>query len=236
MPAERYYIESELTKSDEVILEGLEFHHLTNVMRSKAGEKVEIVNGSGCLATATILHVEKKKAVLEIDELFNAPKPAHQVILAQAIPRLNRLDFIVEKGTELGMTELWLFPGDRSERKELSTSQIERLKSITVAALKQCGRLYLPQIMMKPALAKWPSAPISLYFGDLSPTAPLFSDLMGQKHDRNIIFCTGPESGFSENEAKKLIELGASGVKLHSHILRTDTASLAALTLITHQL
>jgi 16S rRNA (uracil1498-N3)-methyltransferase len=236
MPSERYYVECELLKDNEIELEGLEFHHLTNVMRSKVGESVEIINGNGFLATGSILRIEKKKAVLGITTLFKAPKPSHEVILAQAIPRLNRLDFIIEKGTELGMTELWLYPGERSERKELSESQMSRVKSITVAAIKQCGRLYLPEIILKPSLSKWPAPPQTIYYGDVSPAAPLLSDVSAQNSEPHIIFCTGPESGFSENEEKILTSLGAIGVKLHSNILRTDTASLTALTLLTHHL
>ncbi|MBA2728529.1 MAG: 16S rRNA (uracil(1498)-N(3))-methyltransferase [Parachlamydiaceae bacterium] len=236
MPVERYFVESVLSKDDEIILEGLEFHHLTNVMRSKVGESVEVVNGNGTLATSSILRIEKKKAVLGISELVSDPKPNHQIILLQGIPRLNRLDTIVEKGTELGMTELWLFPGERSERKELSESQVSRLKSVSVAAIKQCGRLYLPQIEMKPALAKWQTPTLPIFFGDLSPKAPLLTDVIFKISEPKIIFCTGPESGFSENEEKLLIDLGATGVKLHSNILRTDTASLTALVLITHHL
>ncbi len=234
MPAERYYIETDLLSDDIISIEGVEFHHLTNVMRSKVGESLEIINGKGTLAFAVIKQLEKKKAIVVINKTIHVPKQEHQIILLQALPRLNRLDFIVEKGTELGMTELWLFPGERSERKELSKSQLERVQSLTIAASKQCGRLHLPKIIIQPALSKWTAFDYPLYFGDLNEKAPLLIDEMAKNSEQHIAFCTGPEAGFGINEIQLLEKLGAKGVKLHSNILRTDTASIMALSLISH--
>ena len=102
MPSERYYIEKALKKGDLIPLQDQEFHHLVRVMRAKAGEEIEVINGQGCLATATVKSIEKRQALLSINECQHLAKPCFEVILAQAIPRINRLDFILEKGTELG--------------------------------------------------------------------------------------------------------------------------------------
>lgn len=235
MPAERYFIATDLKKDAQIDLEGLEFHHFSNVMRGKVGDEIEIVNGKGALAEATVQNIAKKKAILEITKVTCSDQIPNQVILAQALPRLNRLDAIVEKGTELGINGLWLFPGERSERKDLSESQLERAESITIAAMKQSGRVFLPTITIQPALTKWQKPSLPIYFGDLSPAAPLFLDIL-KPDQRQIIFCVGPESGFSGKEVESLKALGAIGVKLHQNILRTDTASIAALALITHRL
>lgn len=237
MPAERYFIDTELLPDQEVTLEDAEFHHFANVMRGKVGHQVELVNGLGSLAEATAIRVEKKKAIVSIETVSFAPEEAHDLILAQAYPRFHRLDFIVEKGTELGMKELWLFPGERSERKELSESQLERLNGVTIAALKQCGRLHLPKIIVKPPLVRWTEPDGNLYFGDVNPTAPLLYNQLTDspaEAKKKIVFCTGPESGFSDNEENALKAVGAIGVKLHGNILRTDTASITALAIISH--
>jgi len=234
MPAERYFLTADFHNGQSAILEGTEFHHLVNVMRSQAGESVELVNGRGSLAKATIERLEKKKAHLVIDNVFVQEPQKDVVILAQAIPRINRLDFILEKGTELGMTHVWLFPGDRSERKNFTESQLERLPNICISAMKQCGRLYVPEISLKPVLSKWTKPEHSLYFGDVHPEAPLLENVMKGPR-RGIIFCVGPESGFSDQEENVLRSLGGTGVKLHHNILRTDTAAVAALAIITHR-
>jgi 16S rRNA (uracil1498-N3)-methyltransferase len=202
-------------------------------MRTKAGDRVEVVNGQGILATAQVEQIDKKLAQLHIDGISSEPKDPFEIILAQAIPRINRLDTILEKGTELGMTQIWLFPGDCSERKELNENQLKRAKGILIAAMKQCGRLWVPQILEKPSLKKWDELGYPAYFGDVKPSAKPFAAVLKESRPKDgVIFFTGPESGFSEGEEKILEKLGAMGVKLHSNILRTDTASLVALTLL----
>lgn len=234
MPAERYYIDSPLEQHQQATIEGSELHHL-RVMRASVGDTVELVNGRGALATGTIQQMAKHHASLVIQEVTHSPKPSFEIILAQAMPRLNRLDFVLEKGTELGMTQLWLFPGANSERKSLNDNQLAHLRAITVAAMKQCGRLHLPFISILNPLADWSTPTYPLFFGDLDPQAPLFSQAwQQQKPTSGAIFVTGPESGFSTAEISRLKALSGIGVKLHPNILRTDTASIVALSLITH--
>jgi 16S rRNA (uracil1498-N3)-methyltransferase len=234
MPAERYYMDSDLIPSQLVSIEDREFHHLAHVMRAELGEAIELVNGQGTLAQGRVEQILKHQALIRILESSKTPKKTPRIILAQAIPRINRLDFIVEKGTELGMNDLWLFPGQRSERKSLTEHQLERLKGLTIAAMKQSGTLFLPEISVMPPLKDWKNLEFTAYFGDLSPEAPPFLSTIRETPIRDgLVFFIGPESGFTEDEEKKLKELDAIGVKLHSNILRTDTASLVALSLIT---
>lgn len=234
MPAERYFFEGELIEGSLMRLEEQEFHHLAHVMRAQIGETVEVVNGSGQLAQAQIKSLEKRQAELSIISVVSEHKSPFEIILAQAIPRLNRLDLILEKGTELGMTQLWLFPGTLSERKKISEQRLKRLRTITITALKQCGRLYLPQITLKPPIGQWDTLSLPSFFGDLNPSAPPLYNVWTP--DQGIIFFIGPESGFTDDEVTILDQLGAKGVKLHQNILRTDTASITALSLITHML
>jgi 16S rRNA (uracil1498-N3)-methyltransferase len=235
MPAERYFID-ELLQSHEIkILRGTEFHHLVHVMRTRKGEQVELVNGQGLLARTIVKEIRKDQALLLIEQIEQEPPPSIQVILAQAIPKLNRLDFILEKGTELGVHAFWLFPGQQSVKKDFQGKQLERLKAITIAAMKQCGRLYLPDLQFKPPLANWQPLQGTLFFGDVDPAAPLLGETWRQAClNSPIIFFTGPESGFTLEEIKWLKQMGAQGTKLHDLILRTDTASIAALSVIQH--
>lgn len=234
MPSERFYLPLDFSLGSQCTLDGIEFHHLVHVMRAKSGDTVELVNGAGCLALAKIDSIDKKKASLSVIDVFYNKKQAFDIILAQAIPRINRLDFILEKGTELGMTKLWLFPGALSERKDVTEHQLDRMQGVAISAMKQCGRLWLPKIEVKPKLTAWNSLPCKAYYGDVTPEAPLFSQELKGLSD--LIFFVGPESGFSPSEETILKKLGAKGVKLHANILRTDTASLAALTIITHHM
>jgi 16S rRNA (uracil1498-N3)-methyltransferase len=237
MPAERYFTPDPLNQDEIIELIGAEFHHLARVMRARKGDHVELVNGKGALAEATILEIRKEKGLLKISHVTQETNRPCQIILAQAIPKPNRLDFVLEKGTELGVDCFWLFPGTQSVKKEFFPHQIERAQQLTIAAMKQCGRLTLPSIEILPPLSQWPSLEgKSPFFGDLDPSAPLFETLWKSSSSPiyPALFITGPESGFNEKEIEILKKLGAKGVKLHPHILRTDTASLVALSLLSH--
>ena len=158
MPANRFFLDDPLEPNTVVHLDKQEMHH-ASVMRMREGQVAEIINGRGTLAHATYT-----KAGFHIDSVETAdPHPA--IILCQALPRMNRLDTILEKGTEIGMSEVWLFPGDRSEKKSLSPNQLKRAEHIFISAIKQCGRLHLPKLVLKPSLKDWSKPPGLTLFG-----------------------------------------------------------------------
>lgn len=238
MPAERYYYENCFHLYDSLTITGVEFHHLTHVMRVRKGEHVELVNGKGELATTEVKEIAKDRAILRIEHIFQEPERPCRLILAQAMPKPNRLDTILEKGTELGVDCFWLFPGTLSVKKEMYPQQIERARHITIAAMKQSGRLTLPTIIFQPAISRWSAFQTPAYFGDVDPAAiPLhtFCTKTGSV-SFPMIFITGPESGLDPQEMQMLKELGAKGVSLHPNILRTDTASIVAVGLLSHWL
>lgn len=237
MPAERYYVDHPLKADDTVILSNNEFHHLARVMRIRVDEDVELINGKGVLAQARVKEIQKDKALLRIEKVETQAPRKQKVILAQAIPKPNRLDFILEKGTELGADEFLLFPSQHSLKKDFSPQQIERLNTQVIAAMKQCGRLFIPKILFVPSLNDALKVNGIHYFGDIDKEAPLFIKQGSYNPAKEaIVFFVGPESGFTENEINQLKDNGAIGVKLHHNILRTDTASLVALTLIEQML
>jgi len=224
MPAHRYFLDSPLTE-ETAALTGDEFHHVKNVMRARPGDTIEIVNGKGLLAHARLLEIKNASALFEITQRIHQPPPATSIILAQALTRPALLDWIVEKGTELGATHFWLFPGDQSEKKELTPHQLERLRALITSALKQCGRLYLPTLELKPLLSKWEKPSGTVLYGSLSPNAkPLTRD-----YPSPIIMVIGPEKGFSDHEHLILKKLQAVPVTLHPNTLRAETAALCAL-------
>ncbi len=221
MPADRFFLGKPL--QEPLVLEGEELHHL-QVMRIRVGETIELVNGQGELAHVKVVRVDKKRAQLELISHQKVAPFKEQLILAQGLPRLSALEWIIEKGTELGVTKFWLFPADRSEKTDLSSTQLRRLETIQLSALKQCGRLFLPQIVMKPPLSEWSPIKGSLFYGALHKapklTAP-FSD--------TTLFFIGPEKGLSPTEIEKLHILNVKPISLHENTLRTETAAIAAL-------
>lgn len=231
MPEKRFYLNSDLTPQLQCELIDEEAQHL-KVMRCREGDVIEIINGKGVLALAKILQFGKREATLEILSAEKKPKPKFEIILAQALPRINRLDTILEKCTELGVSKILLFPGDHSEKKDLSPTQLQRIEHILVAASKQCGRLYLPEYEVRPKLSKWTKPEGQLFYGDVAPNAPTLKTTWKQVSP--TLFFVGPEQGFTEAEESILEGWNASGIKLHENILRTDTAPIAAISLMSY--
>ncbi len=218
MPDHRFFYDGPLAKGETITLAMEEQKHLLKVMRSQEGDLIEVVNGRGDLAFGIVhdTHLFLKKVV-------SNPTRSNKLILAQALPKLSKLDFIIEKGTELGATDFWLFAGEKSEKKSLSEHQEMRLKKISISALKQCGRLDLPKIQFFSSIKEIPTFEGEAYFGSLKEGAPVYHPLKN-----STLFFVGPEKGFSQKEIAYL-ETFAKGVRLHQNILRTETAGIVSL-------
>ncbi len=221
MPHERFYLNASLEKGDTVALADTELHHLAHVSRCRVGDVVDLVNGNGSLAEARVESLDKRQATLLVEKVVREDPPARRVILAQAYPRANRLDTILEKCTELGVTEFWLFVGEKSERKEAA---LPRVDAVLVSAMKQCGSLYLPKLVQKKGIKQWTELPCKTFFGAFDEGAKFLPDVV---RDEDSMLVIGPESGLTNEEEDVLRKLGAEGVSLSKNVLRTDTAAIA---------
>lgn len=235
MPHDRFFSDDSLNPSTSLLLEAEEAHHLSRVMRAQEGDHVTVINGRGQLAEATVTKLHRKQAELLIGKVQTTPKTLHPITLLQALPRPNRLEMIIEKSTELGVDRIHLFRGKRSETNTLSDNRLKRLRQIAIAATKQCGRLYLPEIRWLDPIQAWTPFQTTTFFGDIQEDAPAFEKVWEMHHPATgVQFAIGPEGGFHKDEEASLRQLGARGVRLHPLILRTDTAPIVALSLIQH--
>ncbi len=226
MPHERFYFDGPLEA--QISLEGPECHHLLRVCRAQIGDEVELIDGRGSLASARLVSTSKESAKLSILNRISEPRPPCSTILGISLMRMNRFEWLVEKAVELGADALYMFPADGSEKEDLSSNQLQRLRHLTVAAMKQCGRLYLPEMSVYSSLSALIDLQIPLYFGDTDPNAPL---LLKTPIPNRLLFLTGPEKGFSTSETA-LLKQNGHPVKLHTDILRAETAPLAALSIL----
>lgn len=234
MPHNRYYLDTIFQEDEKVVIAGDEYHHLSRVLRAGRGDTVELVNGKGLLAQASLLELKKQEAELRIIQVIEESREKTPLVLVQGLTRMNHLEWIIEKGTELDATAFWLFPGILSEKDRLSENQASRLRSIAIAAMKQCGRLDLPSIEEKPPLLKWAPLQGTLLFGDLAKKTPYLWELPLEKPLLSPIFLfIGPESGLDSRESDFLqASLSARPIRLHSNVLRAETAAITALSLI----
>ena len=231
MPHSRFFIDEPFYLNKEIVLADEEYHHIS-VMRIQLHEDVEVVNGKNQLAIAEITHLAKKNALLKIIKITENIPMQPQIILAQALVRNPKLDLILEKCTEIGVSEFILFKADNSETEEVSPNRKQRMESILISSLKQCGRLDLPKISYFESIKKFKSLNYQFLFGDLSSNEPLNINNIS-KDKRPVCFLIGPEKGFSSKEETFLNEeLKAKGIKINQNILRTETAAITAAALL----
>lgn len=231
MPHDRYYLNSPLLPKHSYSLEGNEWHHL-QVTRSRPGKMIELVNGNGGLAEGRIETLEKRSITVVIEKVIHEKPPQKPFILCMGLMKKNLLDWVIEKGTELGASSFWLFPALRSDLSHLNDAMLKRLELLSIAAMKQSGRLFLPKIELLPPLFKWKKPKHTLLFGDLSPEAPYLFEINNLPLTPPLVLLTGPEKGLDPKEIAFLKgTLNAQGVKLHSNTLRAETAPIAGASL-----
>ncbi len=227
MPANRFFYPDQLAIGSTIILKDSEHHHM-RVMRIEVGEEVEIINGMGALGLAKVIAMLKDSTQLSLKEVQQALPLTQQIILVIPLMRPNKLEWIVEKGTELGANAFHFYAADFSEKMQLSTNQLERLHNLCLSALKQSGSLFIPSLELLPSLQRALIEDGTYYFGDTRETSKSILDVECGKRTALI---TGPERGFSPAE-NELLGKKAQGVTLSKNILRAETAPIVGLSVL----
>lgn len=220
----------QLSDRDTVILEGAEAHHLVRVLRASVGKSIELFDGQGTLAAGTIQTVGKHDARLLVTDRSFTPAPP-PCILAAAVPKGERFDWLVEKATELGVTTLIPL---RTERGVVDPrdSKLDRLRQVVIEACKQSRR---PWLMTITPPCDWPTLLNGLppertvIIADPSGT-PWLPGTSAGKHSRAeiapTVLAVGPEGGWTAAELDRARSAGAEIVTLGDTILRIETAAV----------
>jgi 16S rRNA (uracil1498-N3)-methyltransferase len=229
MHLNRFYCE--VLKGQAAELTGGEAHHLSNVCRLKTGDKVELFDGAGTLATASIEKATSKSVLLKIVDLKKIEKPNKpEVIIAVSPPKGERFDWLMEKCTELGVDRIIPVIFERTIKQPKNPKAAQRWRNIAIAAAKQCRRIFLPQIDAPATLSEVLSAlkkqhnKAEILVGSLESKSPaLITKQLGSK---NVIAFIGPEGGITEGEKALLENGGGKFVRLTDTVLRVETAAL----------
>jgi 16S rRNA (uracil1498-N3)-methyltransferase len=237
MALHRFYCDS--IDGPAVELEGTEAHHLA-VLRLGAGDKIELFDGAGGLATAVISGIRKNIVTLEIEDVRRSEMPRSQrIIIAVSVPKGDRFDWLIEKCTELGVERICPVIFERTVRQPTNPKALDRWMNLAISACKQCKRLFLPQIDPPMNLQdccetiKKDSPNCRIIAGGVSGDCP---SLAGQPFGSNdVAALIGPEGGFTENEEAFLKSRDIQFVRLSDTILRTETATIAFAAILTAQ-
>ena len=215
-----------------------QMHYVKDVMRLKAGDGLSVFNTQGEW-NATIEAYEKNGAVVKIlDKTRNKDKDNEKNIwLAFSPIKQNPLNFLIQKGTELGVQRFVPILSERTIVKEIN---IERIKKIIVEASEQSNRISVPEISKAESLKNFLSGfPKNgcLIFCDINYKKSNLKDILSKKIGGPVCILIGPEGDFSEKERQLIIEKKEIySLSLATNILRAETAAIAAVTIVNYHL
>ena len=240
---QHFFIEPSQAEGEWIRLNGSDVNHMKNVLRMHAGERVTVSDGAGKTYQCVIDSYEDKEAVLKIEsqEESSTELPS-RIYLFQGLPKQEKMEWIVQKSTELGAAAIAPVAMIRSvvklEGKD-AAKKTERWQKIAREAVKQCARVNAPEVKMPRKLAAmkdelnaldvlivpWEDARDGSIADCLAP--------FKAKERVSIGILIGPEGGIAPEEAEWLThEAGAKLVTLGPRILRTETAAIASQTIV----
>jgi len=206
--------------------------HLQTVLRLRAGDKVQLFNGAGQVATSVL----RENSEIELEDVVTHPAPLCSLVLVQGLPKGDKLELVLQKGTELGVNEFHLTVMERSVgllKSDRKQKRLDRWQKIVQEAARQSRQYYLPQIVTDTTL----TAALSTVEADLKlllweDSAKPLQEVLPQLHPQRIAVVVGPEGGISKQEAEQAMARGYQAVSLGPRILRTETAGLAIMTIL----
>jgi 16S rRNA (uracil1498-N3)-methyltransferase len=225
---------TEIIDHDKAYLEGQEMIHCTKVLRKKVGDVVHLLDGKGKMYECEIAKIEKKGVVLDLLKILQEESGAQLLpsIGVGLIKNTTRIEWMIEKATEIGVSVISPLLCQRSERARIN---LERLDKIVVSAMKQSMRLYKPVIVEPIDFAQYvnqypeKTRLIAHYHVD----NPQLSQMPMINNHIDILI--GPEGDFVNDEIDLATKSGYSMVNMGTSRLRTETAAIVALTLINNK-
>lgn len=213
---------------------------LVVVLRKQSGDLVEVVDSTGT-AFRAVLNVDPRGPSAQLLESIPLPvvEPGVAVTVAQAIPKGSKMDFVVEKLTELGVVSVIPFYSERSAVAQVGKAKMERWGRIARSAAQQSGRRDIPTISAplhwKALVDHFSRYDATLLPWELAPPIPMSEQLPQMLQNiSTLLIVIGPEGGFSHLEVSQAQERGARVISLGVRILRTETAALAVCSVVNY--
>lgn len=219
--AHRYFV-PDLPQPGPGELDGDLAHHLGRVLRVRAGEPLLLGDGRGGTAPATVIAVDKQRIRIDVGEPRHEPPLPLQLTVAFAVPKLPRLEWLLEHGTEVGVAA---FQPLTTARSRPQGERPERWQRIVQSAAGQCDRAWLPVVHAVRELDAFLADP------QLPPVRLLASEVGRSANDEPprrgpVVLLVGPEGGFDEPELAAIAAARFEPRRFGPHTLRTETASL----------
>jgi 16S rRNA (uracil1498-N3)-methyltransferase len=237
MSPPRFYCPPPLPLSTNFELPAAAAHHASRVLRLRVGDEVQIFDGLGNALDATINEITGKRVLLgNLQTCMVQSESGLRIVLAQAMCSSDKMDWIVQKATELGVSEILPVQAQRSVAKLSGTraeKRTEHWRSVAISACEQCGRNTLPLIHAPQELDSWLLSMRSNSGSKFILLPGGATQLRAQtKPNLSVTVVIGPEGGFTSDEANVAQQMGFAPILLGPRILRTETAALATVSAI----
>lgn len=236
MEIRRFFAQKEDKNNDEIILKNDEAKHIIKVLRLKLGFFIIVSLNDGIDYLCNIVEINLDSVKVKIvKEIKNDTKMKVSITLFQSIPKKDKLDLIIQKSTELGIDKFIPVRTIYSQNEKIN---LERERQIVLSAAKQCGRSRLTEIESEIKLNE-----ISNFIKDFDLVVVFYENEKNNsiytlekniKNIKSLGVIIGPEGGFSEDEIKYLKSLGVISLSLGKRILRCETASIVALSILSY--
>jgi len=230
------YTDLALTEKKEAILEGQAAHHLIKVLRMKAGDQLRLFNNTNCFYLAEITDHTKKDVTLNITatEVSSCESPLH-THLGQVMSRGDRMDYAIQKSTEMGVNEITPLTSKFCELKlntERETKRLNHWQQIAISAAEQCGRPNVPTIHPIKSIEHWIDSIDSeqLSFVLHHRDTQKLSDIKTSPKHINLLI--GPEGGLSQSEIALATSNNFIASTFGPRVMRTETAPVACLSIL----
>ena len=228
----RSHVELPLRAGEEIALPEDVAAHLLRVLRLQVGDACVLFNGDGHDYDARISALGKRDARAQIVGVRHLDNESPlRITLLQGIARGEKMDWILQKATELGVARIVPANSERSEVKldaQRADKRVAHWREVVVSACEQSGRARVPEVAAPLPLAQ----AAAMRDGRGFLLAPLATQSLSALHDSTLHACTlaiGPEGGWSPRDREQLIAAGYEGLRLGPRVLRTETAGIAAI-------
>jgi 16S rRNA (uracil1498-N3)-methyltransferase len=235
----RFYAPPDQWSGNTVSLDTAEARHAVEVLRFKAGDKVDVFDGCGRRAKAVLKAASKRAADLELHSVQTQPRTPFAVTLVQSVPKGQLMEWIIEKSVELGATCILPILSARTVVRLDTAERVRKREKwfrVAVEACKQCGQDWIPEVCIPQdiaqVLASEPGVHEITVIGSLGKNVRPMQAVLKENPSDSIRLVVGPEGDFSEVELQAFVERGAFEASLGALTLRSETAALYMLSVV----
>lgn len=237
----RFFIPKENISETRITVTGEDVIHISKVLRLKKGDTLTFFDGRGFDYDTEISEISKSAVVCDIlKKIKSETEPNIKVTLIQGVPKASKMDYIIQKTTELGICDIFPCSLNRCVSKIDGEKKIVRWQKIAKEAAQQSARGAIPKIHndidLKTAAEILKKADISFVAYECEDKTTIKTVLLSKKEPKTVAFLIGPEGGFDKTEIEFLKNSGISSVSLGKRILRTETAGEAVLSMIMYEI